>query len=107
MWRSRTLVSVSLVCLFAAVPIACKKKSTTDGKESGKEAQGKTVIYWYDPMKPEVHFDHPGKSPFMDMELVPKYAEEAPTPAAAAQKRVLYWYDPMKPEVHFDHPGKS
>jgi len=28
-------------------------------------------------MKPEVHFDHPGKSPFMDMELVPRYAEEA------------------------------
>ena len=21
------------------------------------------VLYWYDPMKPEVHFDHPGKSP--------------------------------------------
>lgn len=33
------------------------------------------VLYWYDPMKPEVHFDKPGKSPFMDMQLVPKYAE--------------------------------
>ena len=29
-------------------------------------------------MKPEVHFDKPGKSPFMDMQLVPKYAEEEP-----------------------------
>lgn len=36
----------------------------------------KTVLYWYDPMKPEVHFDQPGKSPFMDMDLVPKYAEQ-------------------------------
>jgi Cu(I)/Ag(I) efflux system membrane fusion protein len=32
-------------------------------------------MYWYDPMKPETHFDKPGKSPFMDMELVPKYAD--------------------------------
>ena len=32
-------------------------------------------------MRPEVHFDKPGKSPFMDMELVPKYAE--PEVAAA------------------------
>lgn len=34
------------------------------------------VLYWYDPMKPEAHFDKPGKSPFMDMELVPRYADE-------------------------------
>ena len=33
-----------------------------------------SVIYWYDPMVPDQHFDKPGKSPFMDMELVPKYA---------------------------------
>ncbi len=34
------------------------------------------VLYWYDPMNPEQHFDHPGRSPFMDMPLVPRYAEE-------------------------------
>jgi membrane fusion protein, copper/silver efflux system len=33
--------------------------------------------YYYDPMHPEQHFDKPGKSPFMDMQLVPKYAEGA------------------------------
>lgn len=33
------------------------------------------VLYWYDPMKPDQHFDKPGKSPYMDMDLVPKYAE--------------------------------
>lgn len=33
-------------------------------------------LYWYDPMKPDQHFDAPGRSPFMDMELVPKYADE-------------------------------
>ncbi len=35
------------------------------------------VLYWYDPMKPDVKFDKPGKSPFMDMQLVPRYADEA------------------------------
>jgi Cu(I)/Ag(I) efflux system membrane fusion protein len=34
----------------------------------------KKALYWYDPMVPEQHFDKPGKSPFMDMQLVPKYA---------------------------------
>src|SRR6266568_2802988 len=33
-------------------------------------------LYWYDPMMPSQHFDQPGKSPFMDMQLVPKYADE-------------------------------
>jgi len=32
------------------------------------------VMYWYDPMKPDQHFDKPGKSPFMDMQLLAKYA---------------------------------
>ncbi|UAN33842.1 efflux RND transporter periplasmic adaptor subunit [Enterobacter sp. JBIWA005] len=34
------------------------------------------VLFWYDPMKPDVKFDKPVKSPFMDMDLVPKYADE-------------------------------
>jgi membrane fusion protein, copper/silver efflux system len=33
-------------------------------------------LYWYDPMVPNQHFDKAGKSPFMDMQLVPKYADE-------------------------------
>ena len=35
----------------------------------------RAVLYWYDPMVPDEHFDKPGKSPFMDMMLVPKYAD--------------------------------
>jgi len=37
---------------------------------------GKRVLYWHDPMVPGPKFDKPGKSPFMDMQLQPKYAEE-------------------------------
>ena len=34
----------------------------------------KKILYWHDPMVPEQRFDKPGKSPFMDMQLVPVYA---------------------------------
>lgn len=37
-------------------------------------ATDKKILYWHDPMKPEQKFDKPGKSPFMDMQLVPVYA---------------------------------
>lgn len=33
------------------------------------------VLYWHDPMFPQHKFDKPGKSPFMDMQLVPVYAD--------------------------------
>ena len=39
-----------------------------------QDNSGKTVKYWYDPMVPDQKFDKPGKSPFMDMQLEPKYA---------------------------------
>ena len=47
-----------------ARPMAPSTPASTDKK----------ALYWYDPMVPEQHFDKPGKSPFMDMQLVPKYA---------------------------------
>src|SRR5882672_7543768 len=40
-------------------------------------ATGRRVLYWHDPMVPGQKFDKPGKSPFMDMQLVPVYADEA------------------------------
>jgi Cu(I)/Ag(I) efflux system membrane fusion protein len=36
---------------------------------------GRKVLYYRDPMAPATKFDKPGKSPFMDMMLVPVYAE--------------------------------
>jgi Cu(I)/Ag(I) efflux system membrane fusion protein len=40
-------------------------------------AADKKVLYWHDPMVPGQKFDKPGKSPFMDMQLVPVYADGA------------------------------
>ena len=44
---------------------------------SGVGSNGRQVLYWHDPMVPAQRFDKPGKSPFMDMQLVPVYADEA------------------------------
>ncbi len=46
--------------------------TTTDSGSADGE-----VLYWYDPMVPDQHFDKAGKSPFMDMQLVPRYAGDA------------------------------
>lgn len=50
-----------------------------DMASSGASVQARQALYWYDPMMPEQHFDKPGKSPFMDMQLVPKYADDTGT----------------------------
>jgi Cu(I)/Ag(I) efflux system membrane fusion protein len=54
---------------------------------AAKPAEPK-VLYWYDPMQPAQHFDKPGKSPFMDMELVPKYADESATAGGAGGVKI-------------------
>ena len=46
------------------------------------------VLYWYDPMVPAQRFDKPGKSPFMDMQLQPKYAGEAAADGTASGVRI-------------------
>jgi membrane fusion protein, copper/silver efflux system len=53
-------------------------QSTTNTAAAGK------VLYWYDPMMPNQHFDQPGKSPFMDMQLVAKYAGDSTGAASQA-----------------------
>ena len=47
--------------------------------QSAPDASGgkRKILYWHDPMVPAQKFDKPGKSPFMDMQLVPVYADEA------------------------------
>jgi len=53
----------------APMPIGAQPTGSTES------AAGRKVLYWHDPMVPGQKFDKPGKSPFMDMDLVPVYAE--------------------------------
>jgi Cu(I)/Ag(I) efflux system membrane fusion protein len=66
---------VGLACGAGAVYLALKPAGHPAEVHAPAPA-GKPVLYWYDPMVPDQHFDKPGKSPFMDMDLVPKYADE-------------------------------
>jgi len=71
--------AAALLLAGAAAGYWWAHKSTADESTpaaGGPSGQGR-VQYWYDPMAPGQHFDKPGKSPFMDMQLVPRYANEA------------------------------
>jgi len=62
--------------------IAGRSSSTGRGAQPGTApaaaaSTGRKVLYWHDPMVPGARFDKPGKSPFMDMQLVPVYADAA------------------------------
>ncbi|CAN5387819.1 efflux RND transporter periplasmic adaptor subunit [soil metagenome] len=54
---------------------------------AASSAGERRVLYYYDPMYPDRKFDKPGQSPFMNMALVAKYADEG-DPAAAAGVRI-------------------
>jgi Cu(I)/Ag(I) efflux system membrane fusion protein len=60
---------------------AQQSRSPATAEVASEAGKGK-VLYWYDPMVPQQKFDQPGKSPFMDMQLVPRYAEEGGDGAA-------------------------
>ncbi|MDT8427397.1 MAG: efflux RND transporter periplasmic adaptor subunit [Pseudomonadales bacterium] len=52
-----------------------------DMNQTGNMDPEREVLYWYDPMVPQQHFDQPGQSPFMDMALIPRYADEVDSAA--------------------------
>jgi Cu(I)/Ag(I) efflux system membrane fusion protein len=59
----------------SAEPHATSAKSAALKPGDIDPANGKRILYWHDPMTPGQKFDKPGKSPYMDMELVPVYAD--------------------------------
>jgi Cu(I)/Ag(I) efflux system membrane fusion protein len=52
------------------------RSSAADSTEHDAAARKRRILYWHDPMVPARRFDKPGKSPFMDMPLVPVYEDE-------------------------------
>ncbi|MDP3855773.1 efflux RND transporter periplasmic adaptor subunit [Phenylobacterium sp.] len=72
-------VAIAAVLLLAGAVAGFGVSKLAKGSEAPKAAaaaQESKVLYWYDPMVPTQKFAKPGKSPFMDMELVPKYTDE-------------------------------
>lgn len=79
------LMAFAAAALLAAGYVAGTHRSAMSGETaraataSGDKTDPKTgrkVLYWHDPMVPNQHFDKPGKSPFMNMQLEPVYADE-------------------------------
>ncbi len=113
--RTLTLVIVAGVALAIGSIYGGKITSLFHRGDSAKSGTGsgeRKVLYWYDAMNPQRHYDKPGKAPD-GMDLVPQYADadrnsggQTGGPATAAgEKKILYWYDPMHPAYKSDKPG--
>lgn len=83
--RSVAACAAGVVLLGAGYVAGSHRASSAEVAEASSPASardhvdpktGRKVLYWHDPMAPNQHFDHPGKSPFMDMPLEPVYADE-------------------------------
>lgn len=90
-------------------------QSSHSGHGTAQASVGqRTVLYYYDAMDPQHHYDKPGKAPD-GMDLVPQYADNtaagnhtgqsSPPSDATDHRKVLYWYDPMHPAYKSDKPG--
>jgi Cu(I)/Ag(I) efflux system membrane fusion protein len=85
---SKRQVGALALVVFAAVGCRGNRATEAPGSPTAPpltpSPAGRKVLYWYDPMVPGSKFDKPGKSPFMDMQLVPKYPDEADGAAESA-----------------------
>ncbi|MEH0885160.1 efflux RND transporter periplasmic adaptor subunit [Enterobacter sp. UNJFSC 003] len=73
--RKYAAMIISSLIVGGLVSVTAWHYVHSENKAENSVAERK-VLFWYDPMKPDTQFDKPGKSPFMDMDLVPKYADE-------------------------------
>ncbi len=76
--RALILTAVAIALLAAGLGYWFGQRGMPNKAEAGEmpaPAADAAPLYWFDPMVPDQHFDKPGKSPFMDMMLVPRYAD--------------------------------
>jgi RND family efflux transporter MFP subunit len=92
-------------------------RNSHGGRDTRAASGQRKVLYYYDAMNPQHHYDKPGKAPD-GMDLVAQYAEgnsagdaaertspQSTKPAAPGDRKVLFWYDPMHPAYKSDKPG--
>ena len=68
------LAAVALVAGAGGYYLAMSRSGASTEQAQVTPGAG-TPLYYYDPMFPNQKFDKPGKSPFMDMQLVPKFPD--------------------------------
>ena len=84
MKKQSILIALIAAGIVSAVGAGLYRAGKNEGMKAAApitaEPQGgadKKPLYWHDPMVPGQKFDKPGKSPFMDMQLVAVYADGA------------------------------
>ncbi|WP_339913098.1 efflux RND transporter periplasmic adaptor subunit [uncultured Brevundimonas sp.] len=77
--------AAGLIVIGGAAGLALARFGPGNADPVAASAGEREVLYWYDPMTPGQRFDKPGKSPFMDMELLPRYADEESGAAAGVR----------------------
>ena len=92
--RKQTIIAgVIAIATLGAVAVATwyflASKPETPMATASSENQGRKVLYWTDPMVPGFKSDKPGKSPFMDMEMVPVYADDADTTTVSVRPEII------------------
>ncbi|UVJ46186.1 efflux RND transporter periplasmic adaptor subunit [Pseudomonas sp. LS1212] len=87
-WKGALLASFSVALGVAGgYWFAQQRMSAMPGaatEQSPRTQDERKALYWYDPMYPQQKFDKPGKSPFMDMQLVPQYVDASTNSAAVS-----------------------
>ncbi len=96
-WTAIAMLVVAILSAAAGYGWAVRvaRHDNTNHVAAAAAPGERRVLYWSDPMRPELRFEKPGKSPFMDMALVPVYATEAATAggvtvSAAAQQNLAF-----------------
>jgi hypothetical protein len=81
--RKQTLsIGIITAVVLAAIAVgvwyflAFKEEAPGAATAADTTKKERKVLYWTDPMTPGFKSDKPGKSPFMDMELVPVYEDK-------------------------------
>lgn len=74
--KTTTLTAIAIAVIVAAGGGYYAGTKRPHQTATPSQPAERKVLYWYDPMVPGQRFDKPGKSPFMDMDLVPRYADE-------------------------------
>ncbi|HVJ07254.1 MAG TPA: efflux RND transporter periplasmic adaptor subunit [Acidisarcina sp.] len=125
-WISGVFLLLTLGLLYLASTHHWFRRVGGDTSAPAGAHDAKKVLYWYDAMNPQHHYDRPGKAPD-GMDLVPFYDEQPSSPTSQGNtvipsdggnaptmsskettteaRKVLYWYDPMHPKYRADKPG--
>jgi Cu(I)/Ag(I) efflux system membrane fusion protein len=82
------IIAAVVVVVVVSIAYAAYRLGSRTLDNPHAATNSKQVLYWHDPMHPEQHFDKPGKSPFMDMQLVPVYADDAQTDVVVIDPRM-------------------